>query len=141
MSDLRFLGFVEAVVHAVLYSRRVYPPHLFELRKFHGVPMYVSRAPALSQYIAGILSVGQLGLWLAEGKLHRLVLSINAASSRPVERFVFEVGPLVRLRCCCLRGTPSNTGVGAVAGSKPVAKTRRVVSCWARAAGPGYDGR
>jgi len=93
----QLLSFLEAAIHCVLHSRRVYPPQLFELRKLYGVQVYMARAPALRRYIAGMLSAGQLGMWLRQGQLRQVVLAINARPSSPVERFVFELGPLVRL--------------------------------------------
>lgn len=89
------LGFLEAAIHTVLYVRNVYPPQLFELRKQYNVPVRMARHPLLRDYIASLLTADQLGHWLQRGLVDQLVLAILAPDGQPLERFVFELAPLL----------------------------------------------
>ncbi len=89
------LGFLEAAIHTVLYARGVYPPELFELRKQYNVPVRMARHPALRDYIASLLTADELGQWLQRGLVDQLVLAILAPDGQPLERFVFELAPLL----------------------------------------------
>jgi hypothetical protein len=89
------LGFLEAAIHTILYTRRVYPPELFEQRRKYNVPVRMARHPALRDYIASLLTSEQLGYWLQQGLVEQLVLAILAPDGQPLERFVFELGNML----------------------------------------------
>jgi hypothetical protein len=89
------LGFLEAAIHTVLYARGVYPPELFELRRQYNVPVRMARHPALREYVASLLTAEHLGHWLQRGLVDQLVLAILGQDGQPLERFVFELGPLL----------------------------------------------
>ena len=87
-------GFLEAAIHTILHHRAVYPPELFELRRQYNVAVHMARPPALREYIASLLTAEELGHWLQQGLVERLVLAILAPDGTPTERFVFELGQL-----------------------------------------------
>jgi mitotic spindle assembly checkpoint protein MAD2B len=112
------LGFLEAAIHTVLYARGVYPPELFELRKQYNVPVRMARHPVLRDYIASLLTADQLGHWLQRGLVDQLVLAILAPDGQPLERFVFELAPLLPAapRHCSGAGASGNLAGAAQSG-------------------------
>jgi hypothetical protein len=90
--------FLTAAVHLILKCRRVYPPEVFERRRFLDVLVYRSRSRPLTEYISLVVS-GARHL-LERGEADALIVSLlgapDASSSsgvqpRVVERFRFEI--------------------------------------------------
>ncbi|NP_001161582.1 MAD2B-like protein [Saccoglossus kowalevskii] len=85
--------FLEVAFHLILYIRELYPPGIFERRKKYNVPVQMSCHPEVNQYITNVLqSVKPL---IVKDELHRVVLAVLNSSHQPVERFVFEIAPVI----------------------------------------------
>ena len=50
------MDFIECSIHSILYVREVYPPSLFEQRRFLGVTIWQSRHPDINSYIRRVLN-------------------------------------------------------------------------------------
>lgn len=88
--------FLEVAFHQILHIRKVYPPDLFEQRKKFNVPLFSSRHPLLSSYIAEIIS--QSIEEVSKGLVNKLILAIQDNSTLPpslLEQFVFNLQYLI----------------------------------------------
>ena len=86
--------FLRVAVHLVLYTRRVYPPEIFERRRYLDVAVFRSRHAKLNEYID--LAVDGARDLLLRGEANSFVLIILGAPaaggpSVVLERFRFEL--------------------------------------------------
>ncbi|KAJ3151085.1 MAD2 mitotic arrest deficient-like 2 [Geranomyces variabilis] len=87
------LEFLEVAIHHILHARGLYPAELFEARQKYGLPVRMSRHPALNAYIQDCL----IGVRpdFENGTLNKLYLSVYGPGGGVVERFTFEVRSLL----------------------------------------------
>lgn len=81
--------FLEAAIHLILYSRRVYPQEIFERRRHLDVSVFRSRHRDLNEHIA--LVVRGTRQLLERGEADALVVSILGTRGEILERFRFEL--------------------------------------------------
>ncbi|KAJ1984935.1 MAD2 mitotic arrest deficient-like 2 [Dimargaris cristalligena] len=81
--------FVEALVHQVIYSRHIYPPTLFEKKNRYGIPVFMSRHPALNSYISH--SIKDVDRLVKTGVLNKLFIMILDSNERTLERITLEI--------------------------------------------------
>ena len=87
--------FMEIAFHTILYTRRIYPPEIFERRRKFGIPVHLSRHPDLSKYLVDV--VCGIQSWLEADTLQKVVLAVlgpqNQDNNTPsvIERFVFNL--------------------------------------------------
>ena len=92
-------SFFTAAINLILHGRGVYPKAAFERCRLFDVPVHVTRHPEVRDYIE--LVVRGARELLARGEVRSLVVLVLGApadgqSQPPVlERFVFELGPLL----------------------------------------------
>ncbi|GAQ79837.1 Spindle assembly checkpoint protein [Klebsormidium nitens] len=84
--------FLEVAIHLILHVRNVYPPEVFERRRYASVPVQWARHPELQEYIHS--AVQSLHEWLMQGAVQRVVVVLRDGSGKAVEKFVIQVGPL-----------------------------------------------
>eukprot|EP01117_Protostelium_nocturnum_P005780 TRINITY_DN2082_c0_g1_i3.p1 TRINITY_DN2082_c0_g1~~TRINITY_DN2082_c0_g1_i3.p1 ORF type:complete len:107 (+),score=15.94 TRINITY_DN2082_c0_g1_i3:68-388(+) len=56
--------FLEVAFHSILFCRKVYPPEIFERRRFMSVPVQMSVSTQLNDYIIDSLGILKLGFFL-----------------------------------------------------------------------------
>ncbi|CAH1772698.1 unnamed protein product [Owenia fusiformis] len=81
--------FLEVAFHSILYTRELYPAGIFERRKKYNVPIQMSTHPDVNQYI--IATIQSLKPLLDKHTADRVCMTILDGSSRPTEKFVFEI--------------------------------------------------
>lgn len=81
--------FIEVSIHAILYTRQIYPADLFVRRKKYDVPVFQSRHPALNEYISG--AVKAVGEELSAGNVDKVVMIVKDKKDVPLERYIFSV--------------------------------------------------
>lgn len=82
-----FLEIAEAVVHAILGSRGVYPKASFEIRQMFGAPVYTSRHPEVCVYVSTVIA----NLRPLFPIIDVLVLDIFDATNKRVESYCFKL--------------------------------------------------
>ncbi|KAJ2629615.1 E3 ubiquitin-protein ligase pub1 [Coemansia sp. RSA 1290] len=80
---------VEVYIHAVLYSRKVYPRTLFEDRSAYGIPVKCSRHPELNKYIADVVLA--IKAELEKNKPGDVMIRIHDDDGNSIEEFVLEM--------------------------------------------------
>nr|KAJ3421732.1 hypothetical protein HK105_002471 [Polyrhizophydium stewartii] len=83
------LDFVQTAVHCMLRQRGVYPPELFQRAAKLGVPVWASRHPDLTAYIASVLDAARVDV--LSGRVSQILVSIQDASGVVVELVRFEM--------------------------------------------------
>uniref|UniRef100_A0A7S1HTY5 HORMA domain-containing protein n=1 Tax=Eutreptiella gymnastica TaxID=73025 RepID=A0A7S1HTY5_9EUGL len=147
------LQFLEVATHTVLFCRQVYPVEVFEERRKYGAPVWISRHPALRDYVSR--TVLSLRDWMSQGLIERFNIILKDDEGFVWERFVLQIasdgaGPtsqcppelesalrafLLKLRVCDaqLAPTPCTTFAIVVdSASEAVTETRD----WLRAEAP-----
>ncbi|KAI9482179.1 DNA-binding protein [Coemansia mojavensis] len=81
--------FLEVYIHAVLYSRKVYPRTLFEDRSAYGIPVKCSRHPELNKYIADVVLA--IKAELEKNKPGDVMIRIHDDDGNSIEEFVLEM--------------------------------------------------
>jgi len=81
--------FLEAAIPLILYKSSVYPPEVFEERRKHGAPVFVSRHTGLHDYIAHV--VASIRPWLRQGAVERIHVLLMGDDGVVHERFVLQV--------------------------------------------------
>lgn len=76
----------------IIFVRGIYPPELFESTQKYSCPIKTARHPGLKAYIQQI--VHSLRAELLKDTIHRICLVTLNSSTRPVDRFVFEMSVL-----------------------------------------------
>ena len=85
--------FLEVAIHTILYIRDIYPAVIFDKRKKYNVPVQMSCHPQVNEYILSVLqSIKPL---LKSDSIRSLALVIVDKMKHPMERFVFELQPLM----------------------------------------------
>lgn len=80
--------FLEAIIHQILYLRRVYPEEIFEPRRLYSLAVHRSRYPALNEYIES--AIAGLRDAIASNKLARFAVLLKDKDKNVLERFVME---------------------------------------------------
>ncbi|KAH7045429.1 hypothetical protein BKA57DRAFT_494287 [Linnemannia elongata] len=84
--------FLEVAFHMIIFVRGIYPPELFESTQKYSCPIKTARHPGLKAYIQQI--VHSLRTELLKDTIHRICVVTLDSSTRPVDRFVFEMSGL-----------------------------------------------
>lgn len=94
-----FSDFLETVVHVLLFCRNAYPPELFERVRKYGIPIYMSRHPALNLYIAdAVRSIVQMMEAKADVEAIRLVIGCEVYAIGHLKIDEDKTESLVRLQ-------------------------------------------
>jgi mitotic spindle assembly checkpoint protein MAD2B len=83
---------IEAAIHIILCARGVYPLAIFERRRLHGIPVYMSRHPDLNTYIATVLLNAKP--LLRAGAVDGIACVILGGGGEPLEYYIFQVNHL-----------------------------------------------
>ena len=90
--DVEIVHFLDAVVHNILYQRRVYPALLFRTVKKYDAIIKQSKHPKLNEYIARALMDG-VYKFIADGSLTKFVVILRESRDRDkiLEKYVFDI--------------------------------------------------
>ncbi|KAI5055428.1 hypothetical protein GOP47_0028949 [Adiantum capillus-veneris] len=81
--------FLEVAITLVLSVRGLYPPEVFERRRYLNVPVPCARHPELREYINS--AVTSAIPWIQKGIVEKLAVVIVDKSNTPLEKFTFQV--------------------------------------------------
>ncbi|KAG0279798.1 MAD2 mitotic arrest deficient-like 2 [Linnemannia exigua] len=84
--------FLEVALHMILFVRGIYPPELFESTQKYSCPIKTARHPGLKNYIQQILQ--SIRAELIRDTIHRICVVTLDPSTKPIDRFVFEMSVL-----------------------------------------------
>ncbi|KAK3812790.1 MAG: hypothetical protein J3R72DRAFT_63349 [Linnemannia gamsii] len=84
--------FLEVALHMILFVRGIYPPELFESTQKYSCPIKTARHPGLKNYIQQI--VQSIRAELIQDTIHRICVVTLDPSTKPIDRFVFEMSVL-----------------------------------------------
>ncbi|KAG0208497.1 MAD2 mitotic arrest deficient-like 2 [Mortierella sp. NVP41] len=84
--------FLEVAFHMIIFVRGIYPPELFESTQKYSCPIKSARHPGLKSYIQQIVQA--IRAELIKDSIHRICLVTLDGSTRPIDRFVFEMSTL-----------------------------------------------
>ncbi|KAF9921852.1 MAD2 mitotic arrest deficient-like 2 [Linnemannia zychae] len=83
---------VEVAFHMILFIRGLYPPELFESTQKYSCPIKTARHPGLKNYIQEIIQ--SIRTELVKDTIHRICIVTLDPSTKPIDRFVFEMSIL-----------------------------------------------
>ncbi|SCZ98431.1 BZ3500_MvSof-1268-A1-R1_Chr7-1g09135 [Microbotryum saponariae] len=95
-------AFLEVAIHALLYTRNVYPTNIFKQHHKYNIPVWQSRSPLVNEYVSKMCRC--VGEELDKVRLARLhwtlrkiivVIKDDGPAETPFERFVFDVEWLI----------------------------------------------
>lgn len=84
-----FCEFLEVCIHQLLSVREVYPPAIFERRRYFNVPVQWARHPDLREYIHS--AVSNLQTWIQQGAAEKIAIKFLDANQIPVEKVIFKL--------------------------------------------------
>ncbi|CAK9217443.1 unnamed protein product [Sphagnum troendelagicum] len=82
--------FLEVAVHLLLCVREIYPPELFERRRYLNLPVQWARHPELRDYIHS--AVTNLKIWIQQGVVEKVAVIFvdNSNQTTALEKFIFD---------------------------------------------------
>ncbi|KDE07819.1 hypothetical protein MVLG_01914 [Microbotryum lychnidis-dioicae p1A1 Lamole] len=88
-------AFLEVAIHALLYTRNVYPTNIFKQHHKYNIPVWQSRSPLVNEYVSKMCRC--VGEELDKRSLRKIILVIkdDGPAETPFERFVFDVEWLI----------------------------------------------
>lgn len=81
--------FLEVAITLVLSVRGIYPPEVFERRRYLNVPVQWSRHPELREYISS--AVTSALPWIQKGIVEKLAVIFVDNNKKPLEKFTFHL--------------------------------------------------
>jgi len=82
--------FLRTVIHAVLYTRNIYPKGIFQSFKNYQIPIQVCMHPGVQSYIDGVLDEAKSILDIG-GRIQQIYIRIRDKEKRLLEQFVIDV--------------------------------------------------
>jgi len=87
---------LEATFHGILKVRGLYHEEIFERRRIFGLVTYRARHRRLRKYIGELVS--GVTRSIVEQKIDQLLFTIESASGKPLEQYVFAIEPRIALQ-------------------------------------------
>ena len=87
---------LEATFHGILKVRGLYHEEIFERRQIFGLVTYRARHRRLRKYIGELVS--GITRSIVERKIDQLLFTIESASGKPLEQYVFDIEPRIALQ-------------------------------------------
>ncbi|KAH7428778.1 hypothetical protein KP509_09G016900 [Ceratopteris richardii] len=81
--------FLEVAITLVLSVRGIYPPEVFERRRYLNVPVQWARHPELREYINSAVTSAMP--WIQKRIVEKLAVVILDKSNMPLEKFTFQL--------------------------------------------------
>jgi mitotic spindle assembly checkpoint protein MAD2 len=82
--------FFHYAINSILYQRGIYEPETFKRESKYGLTVLTSTDAGLLEYLGSVME--QMGTWLTEGDVQRLVLVVAGVDSgETLERWTFNV--------------------------------------------------
>ncbi|KAL4587655.1 hypothetical protein LXL04_000527 [Taraxacum kok-saghyz] len=89
--------FLEIAITSIIFHKGIYPPGVFERRRFMNLLVHRARHPQLNRYIHD--SVNALTPYIQQGLVERIAVIFFKDDRIPVERFIFKMNVNVNQRC------------------------------------------